>query len=89
MDRVNWAQNCINNQIIAKDAYSKSIRPLELQIRTILVGVGWVGVGVGKHWGIMLSQFNLDFNCLLELSLAISGLWKIIYSYCGIKPFKL
>ena len=32
------------------------------------VGVGW---GVGKHVVIMLSQFNGNFNCPLELSLAI------------------
>ena len=30
-----------------------------------------VGSGVGKHLVIMLSQFNWNFNCLLELSLAI------------------
>ena len=55
MDRVKWAQNCLNNQIVIEDAYSQSFRPLELQIRTIPGGVGW---GVGKHWVIMLSQFN-------------------------------
>ena len=37
--------NYINNQIITEDAYSQSFRPLELQIRTIPVGVGWVGLG--------------------------------------------
>ena len=60
MDRVNWAQNCINNQIITKAAYSQIFRPLKLQIRTIPVGVGCGGVGwgAGKHWVIMLSQFN-------------------------------
>ena len=46
MDRVKWAQNCLNNQIVIEDAYSQSFRPLELQIRTIPVGVGWVGVEV-------------------------------------------
>ena len=55
MDSVKWAQNCLNNPIVIEDAYSQSFRPLELQIRTIPVGVGW---GVGKHWVIMLSQFN-------------------------------
>ena len=55
IDRVKWAQNCLNNPIVIKDAYSQSFRPLELQIRTIPGGVGW---GVGKHWVIMLSQFN-------------------------------
>ena len=30
VDRVKWAQNCINNQIITKDAYSQTFRPLEL-----------------------------------------------------------
>ena len=55
MDRVKQAQNGLNNQIVIEDAYSQSCRPLELQIRTIPVGVGW---GVGKHWVIMLSQFN-------------------------------
>ena len=60
MDRVKWAQNCLNNQIVIEDAYSQSFRPLELQIRTIPVGVGWGGLGWGggKHWVIMLSQFN-------------------------------
>ena len=60
MDRVKWAQNCLNNQIVIEDTYSQSFRPLELQIRTIPGGLGWVGVGwgVGKHWVIMLSQFN-------------------------------
>ena len=61
--------NSIENQIITEDAYSQSFRPLKLQFWTITVGVG-----VGKHWVIMLSQFNWDFNCLLELSLA-----KFIY----------
>ena len=55
MYRVKWAQNCLNNQIVIEDTYSQSFRPLELQIRTIPGGVGW---GVGKHWVIMLSQFN-------------------------------
>ena len=44
MDRVKWAQNCLNNPIVIEDTYSQSFRPLELQIRTIPVGVGWVGV---------------------------------------------
>ena len=48
MDRVKWAQNCLNNQIVIEDTYSQSFRPLEQQIRTIPVGVGWVGVG-GKQ----------------------------------------
>ena len=43
MDRVKWAQNCSNNQIITEDAYSQSFRQLELQIRTIPVGLGWGG----------------------------------------------
>ena len=55
MYRVKWAQNCLNNQIVIEDTYSQSFRSLELQIRTIPGGVGW---GVGKHWVIMLSQFN-------------------------------
>ena len=42
MDRVKWAQNCLNNQIVIEDAYSQSLRPLELQIRTI--PGGWVVV---------------------------------------------
>ena len=53
MDRVKWAQNCLNNQVDLEDDYSQSLRPLELQIRTIPVGVG-----VGKHWVIMISQFD-------------------------------
>ena len=58
MDRVKWAQNCLNNQIVIEDAYSQSFRPLELQIRTIPGGLGWVEVGVGKHLVMMLSQLN-------------------------------
>ena len=42
--------------------------PVVSKLETIPVGVGW---GVGKHVVIMLSQFNCNFNCLLELSLAI------------------
>ena len=45
MDRVKWAQNCLNNPIVIEDTYSQSFRPMELQIRTIPGGVGWVGVG--------------------------------------------
>ena len=33
----------INNQIVIGYAYSQSFKPLELQIRTIPGGVGWVG----------------------------------------------
>ena len=44
MDMVKWAINCIYNQIITDEAYSQSFRPLELQIRTIPVELGWVGV---------------------------------------------
>ena len=40
---------------------------LKLHLGTIPGRVGWGG----KHVVIMLSQFNRNFNCLLELSLAI------------------
>ena len=43
------------------------------------VGLGWVWVG-GKHWVIMLSQFNWDLNCLLELSLAKFQFKKNVWS---------
>ena len=37
--------NSIENQIITEDAYSQSFRPLEVQTRTILVRLGWGGLG--------------------------------------------
>ena len=42
MDRVKWAQNCLNNQILIEDTYSQSFK-LEL-FRLGWGGLGWGGV---------------------------------------------
>ena len=52
LDSVKWALNCLNNQIVIEDAYSQSFIPLGLQIRTIPVGLGWVGVGWVVNTGL-------------------------------------
>ena len=58
MDRVKWAQNCLNSPIVIEDAYSQCFRPLELQIRTIPVGVGYNAISV---------QFRLQLPTGTEL----------------------
>ena len=60
-------QNISINHTLIGYAYIQSFTPVVLEFETIPVRSGW---GVGKHVVIMLSQFNWNFNCQLELSLA-------------------
>ena len=65
--KVLFSLSLVNYHILVQCTHIQSFRPVALKIRTIPVRVG---SGVGIHMVIIISQFNWNFNCLLELSLA-------------------